>query len=70
MFAIAQLTTLSRNARESAQVSATQPARHVRLKLGMPPPPKSKQPNVQVRLSPQLFSEHAPQSLGQLTQSS
>ena len=70
MFATAQFTTWSRKKRESAHVSATQPARQVRLKLGIPPPPKSKQPNVHVRLSPQAWSSHIPQSRGQLMQSS
>lgn len=70
MFATAQLTTPSRNERESAHVCATHPARHVRLNIGIPPPPKSKQPKVHVRLSPQLWSAHMPQSAGQFTQSS
>lgn len=70
MFEIAQETTSSRKTRDDGHVCETQPDRHERLKLGIPPPPNMKQPNTQVRLSPQLFSSHMPQSLGQLTQSS
>ena len=56
--------------RDDGHVWDTQPDRHDRLKSGIPPPPKSKQPNTHVRLSPQLFSSHIPQSLAQLMQSS
>lgn len=70
MLPIAQDTTSSRKMRDEGHVCETHPERHERLKLGMPPPPKLKQPNTHIRLSPQLFSSHMPQSLGQLMQSS
>lgn len=71
MLPTAQLTTWSRKKRESVQVCATQPARHESENVGMPPPPPNeKQPNTQVRLCPHEFSEHMPQSRGQLMQSS
>lgn len=71
-FITAQLTTLFRKKRESAQVCAKQFTMQEKSKSGMPPapPPKSMQPKMHERLSPQLRSEHMPQSCGQLRQSS
>lgn len=59
---IAQSITCCRKNCPSAQTLAMHDERQVSPMPGMPPPPKSKQPNAQVRPAEQLRSGHAPQS--------
>lgn len=67
---IAQSITCCRKNCPSAQTLAMHDERQVMPIPGMPPPPKSKQPNAQVRPAEQFRSGHVPQSAGQLEQDS
>ena len=62
---IAQFATLFRKTCELGHVCATQPLKHVKSIIGMPPPVKSKQPSKHVKPSLQLCSGHIPQSAWQ-----